>query len=151
MRPKRRPPHLFKSRGLYERNRPSSFFHDTTWCTGIFPEGELITQWRQEVVSRPVLPMDDFQAFVPESPIFVDGSCFHHSWAPMRSAAAAVVSKCGCSKANLLPGLDQTSQQAEIFAVIAAPWHCARNITIYSDCAIVVNIVNLLRRSRFSN
>ena len=95
--------------------------------------------------------MDDFQAFVPESLIFVDGSCFHHSWAPMRSAAAAVVSKCGCSKANLLPGLDQTSQQAEIFAVIAAPWHCARNITIYSDCAIVVNIVNLLRRSRFSN
>jgi len=25
-----------------------------------FPEGELITKWRQEVVSRPVLPMDDF-------------------------------------------------------------------------------------------
>ena len=143
--------HLFKSCGLYERNRPSSFFHDTTWCTGIFPEGELITQWRQEVVSRPVLPMDDFQAFVPESPIFVDGSCFHHSWAPMRSAAAAVVSKCGCSKAYLLPGLDQTSQRAEIFAVIAALWHCAGNITIYSDCANVVNIVNFLRRCGFSN
>ena len=143
--------HLFKSCGLYERNRPSSFFHDTTWCTGIFPEGELITQWRQEVVSRPVLPMEDFQAFEPESPIFVDGSCFHHSWAPMRSAAAAVVSKCGCSKAYLLPGLDQTSQRAEIFAVIAALWHCAGNITIYSDCANVVNIVNFLRRCGFSN
>ena len=143
--------HLFKSCGLYERNRPSSFFHDTTWCTGIFPEGELITQWRQEVVSRPVLPMEDFQAFEPESPIFVDGSCFHHSWAPMRSAAAAVVSKCGCSKASLLPGLDQTSQRAEIFAVIAALWHCAGNITIYSDCANVVNIVNFLRRCGFSN
>ena len=143
--------HLFKSCGLYERHRPSSFFHDTTWCTGIFPEGELITQWRQEVVSRPVLPMEDFQAFEPESPIFVDGSCFHHSWAPMRSAAAAVVSKCGCSKAYLLPGLDQTSQRAEIFAVIAALWHCAGNITIYSDCANVVNIVNFLRRCGFSN
>ena len=143
--------HLFKSCGLYERNRPSSFFHDTTWCTGIFPEGELITQWRQEVVSRPVLPMEDFQAFEPESLIFVDGSCFHHSWAPMRSAAAAVVSKCGCSKAYLLPGLDQTSQRAEIFAVIAALWHCAGNITIYSDCANVVNIVNFLRRCGFSN
>ena len=142
--------HLFKSCGLYERNRPSSFFHDTTWCTGIFPEGELITQWRQEVVSRPVLPMEDFQAFEPESPIFVDGSCFHHSWAPLRSAAAAVVSKCGCSKAYLLPGLDQTSQRAEIFAVIAALWHCAGNITIYSDCANVVNIVNFLRRCGFS-
>ena len=95
--------------------------------------------------------MDDFQAFVPESLIFVDGSCFHHSWAPMRSAAAAVVSKCGCSKAYLLLGLDQTSQRAEIFAVIAALWHCAGNITIYSDCANVVNIVNFLRRCGFSN
>jgi hypothetical protein len=90
--------HLFKSCGFYERNRPSSFFHDTTWCTGIYPEGELITNWRQEVVSRPVLPMDDFQAFVPESPIFVDGSCFHHSWAPMRSAAAQLFQSVAAQK-----------------------------------------------------
>lgn len=111
------------------------------------------TKWRQEVISRPVLPMDDFQVFVPESPIFVDGSCFHHSWAPLRSAAAAVVSKCGCSKAYLLLGLDQTSQRAEIliFAVIAALWYCAWNITVYSDCANVVNIVRFLQRSGFSN
>ena len=95
--------------------------------------------------------MDDFQAFVPESPIFVEGSCFHHSWAPLRSAAAAVVSKCGCSKAYFLPGLDQTSQRAEIFAVISALWYCAGNITIYSDCANVVNIVTFLQRSGFSN
>ena len=86
----------------YDTNRPSSIFHDTTWCTGIFPESELVTEWRQEVASRSSLPLDDFQAFVPESPIFVDGSCFHHSWAPSRSAAAAVVSKCGCSKVYLL-------------------------------------------------
>ena len=143
--------HLFKVCGFYDTNRPSSIFHDTTWCTGIFPESELVTEWRQEVASRSSLPLDDFQAFVPESPIFVDGSCFHHSWAPLRSAAAAVVSKCGCSKAYLLPGLDQTSQRAEIFAVIAALWFCAGNITIYSDCAHVVNMVKFLQRCGFSN
>ena len=119
--------HLFKSCGFYGRNRPSSFFHDKTWCTGIFSEVELITHWRQqEVASRSFFP-----------------------WIIFKFLCLRVTQKFISYQA--LTKLANGQRSSEILAVTTALWRCAGNIKTYSDCAHEVTTVKVLQRCGFPN
>ena len=81
--------------------------------------------------------------------VFTDGSCFSHKWRHARVAASAVYILAQFSFATLLPGVDQTSQRAELYAVLLALLATAGDVAIASDCQNVVAGFRLLEQVHF--
>ena len=67
--------HLFKSCSFYGSTRPIGHFHDSTWCTAIFPRSPIFDDWVREQNVLPVLPSQWFLVSTSE-PVFIDGSAF---------------------------------------------------------------------------
>ena len=135
--------HLFQSCPFYSATRPMNSLPKSSWCCGVIPEPNVVQRWRGFVGNLPLLP-ERSEVYQPASPIFVDGSCFFHKWMPLSTAAAALHIPGQASKAFPLPGLQQTSQRAEIYALILASSFSARDVVVYSDCSNVVNTAHFL-------
>ena len=122
---KRRPPSCIQI--VWFLQKESAFKFHKTWCTGIFSEGQLITQRRQqEVASRSFFP-----------------------WIIFKFLCLRVAQKFISYQA--LTKLANGQRSSEILAVTAALWRCAGNIKTYSDCAHAVTIVTFLQRCGFPN
>ena len=74
-------------------------------------------------------------------------SSIFHRWKQVRAAASAVYVLAQLSFSTLLPGLDQTSQQAELYAVFLAWLATSGDIVIASDCQ---NFVQMAKQSACS-
>ena len=115
----------------------------TTWCTAIFP-------YKPNPVSTATYD------FLPQKvdrwasgPILVDGSCYWEKWRPLRSAASYVFSPGDAFEfASPLPDKYHSSDRAEIYAIILAFF--AGPLTIFSDCAEIVRVAQLMKSPNFS-
>ena len=135
--------HLFQSCPFYSATRPMNSLSKSSWCCGVIPESDVVQRWKEFVGNLPLLP-ERSEVCPPASPIFVDGSCFFHKWMPLPTAAAAFHIPGQASKAFPLPGLQQTSQRVEIYALILALRFSSGDVVVYSDCSNVVNAAHFL-------
>ena len=135
--------HLFRSCPRIVASKPSGPAFDTlphdTWCSGIMFESPQIGNWRRRKASQQIDLADDAQLNIEADFAFVDGSCFFSKWAPISSAASAVVFPNGTTVVREVPGLYASSQRAEIWALAIAIHHSVGPIKVGSDCQGVVN------------
>ena len=82
-------------------------------------------------------------------PVFIDGSAFANKWQPLRTAASAFWSASHEWNA-VLPGCDQSSQRAEIYALLYCLAFFRGDLTVYTDCMNVLNGFNRLVGCHFS-
>ena len=140
--------HLFKQCPFYAQTRPPDVFQRSTWCTGIFPRSQIYREWAQEQKDLPVLPPEMFCACTSD-PVFIDGSAFANKWQPLRTAASAFWSASHEWNA-VLPGCDQSSQRAEIYALLYCLAFFRGDLTVYTNCMNVLNGFNRLVGCHFS-
>ena len=140
--------HLFKSCSFYGSTRPIGDFHDSTWCTGIFPRSPIFDDWVREQNVLPVLPSQWFSVSTSE-PVFIDGSAFANKWQPLRTAASAFWSNTH-EWNSVLPGCDQTSQRAETYALLYCVTFFGGDLTVYTDCMNVLTGFHRLVSCNFS-
>ena len=115
-----------------------------SWFCGIFLEVDEVRAIRCDYAPNMWFP--DFpDRLHSASPVFVDGSTFFSKWAPLRTAAAAVHVADQLDFAMLLPGKDQTSQRAELYAAVLALKATSGNIILVSDCANFASIATSLQ------
>ena len=141
--------HLFLHCPRFSETRPIRGCEDAiSWFCGIFLEVDEVRAIRCDYAPNMWFP--DFpDRLHPASPVFVDGSTFFSKWAPLRTAAAAVHVADQLDFAMLLPGKDQTSQRAELYAAVLALKATSGNITLVSDCANFVSIATSLQAHGF--
>jgi ribonuclease HI len=117
-------------------------------CCGLMPELQWVQDQRRELASRPAheheCGPDRFVACINEA--WTDGSCLRQALPEIRRAGYAVffAHDHPMNVSCLLPGLDQNSVRAEAVAVLTAFKLVMKPITVYCDCAPVVNLARRL-------
>ena len=141
--------HIFNECPLYEHTRPlgHGLLPQISRNTGVVFRRACVNSFgtsHESVVAQ--LPANPIQ---PGDIVFTDGSCFSQKWRQARVAASAVHIPGQFNFAALLPGPDQTSQRAELYAIVLAVLATTGNITIASDCQSIVIGFALLKRVNF--
>lgn len=142
--------HIFSECPLFENTRPPNYEklpQLTRNCGIVFRRAAPPAQAQvcldhiaEQLPSPPIRPQDI---------VFTDGSCFSSKWRQARVAASAVYIPASLNFAALVPGLDQTSQRAELYAVLLALLATEGPITIASDCQNIVSGFALLQQNNF--
>ena len=130
------------------QTRPPDVFQRSTWCTGIFPRSQIIVIGLKNKRIYRYYPLIFF-VLCTSDPVFIDGSAFANKWQPLRTAASAFWSASHEWNA-VLPGCDQSSQRAEIYALLYCLAFFRGDLTVYTDCMNVLNGFNRLVGCHFS-
>ena len=145
--------HMCKSCKLTSTPELNQQFPDTTWTTGI--------HWERED-DQPVLyrkandkpfqfyNLPDRKQAGWDHPIFTDGSCYRSASARVARSACSVFSPGFLNLAVPLPGLDHSSQRAEIGAALLAMQVTHGDLLIYTDCLNVVKGFQEIQRNNWN-
>ena len=126
-----------------QRSIPENIRHfpDTTWTTGIHWEAENSATVLYRKANHKPFQFEN----LPERQN-VGSATLLHRWCCCRSTSGRVArsacSVCSPGLAVPLPGIDQSSQRAEIAASLLAMQISSGDLLIYSDCQNVVKGLN---------
>ena len=160
--PEEDPPHLFTDCPRYQTIRNSlPFAHDglptVTRCMGIALEPRWMSDRRQALWAMssavPQAPVE-WAHLPPNALIYTDGSCAGQSCPDVACAGSGGwVAEHHAAFSLPVPGLDQSSDRAELFALLvaatwlheaAAQWDMPGTVTVKLDCQWVVDAARAL-------
>jgi ribonuclease HI len=112
---------------------------DTSWTMGVLWESERDTQFRlQQDQPFQFGDLPPKHVLQPGDRIFTDGSFIRSKSGRLESAACSVYIPQILQLARPLPGLDQSSQRAELGAILLALKVTDGDAHIFTDCATIV-------------